>query len=103
MLVQLGDCCMKQGQYLLACKKYTQAGNTDKAMRALLKSGDTNRIVYYANSSKQRNLYVMAANYLQSLDWRKEPDVMKNIISFYTKGKAYESLANFYEACAQVI
>ena len=27
---------------------------------------------------------------------------MKTIISFYTKAKAFESLANFYDACAQV-
>ena len=26
---------------------------------------------------------------------------MKHIISFYTKGKAFESLAGFYDACAQ--
>ena len=44
----------------------------------------------------------MAANYLQSLDWRKDPEIMKNIIAFYTKGRALDSLANFYDACAQV-
>ena len=27
---------------------------------------------------------------------------MKNIIQYYTKAKAFESLAGFYEACAQV-
>ena len=27
---------------------------------------------------------------------------MKTIISFYSKAKAYESLATFYDACAQV-
>lgn len=44
----------------------------------------------------------MAANYLQSLDWRKDPEIMKHIINFYTKAKSMESLASFYEACAQV-
>ena len=44
----------------------------------------------------------MAANYLQSLDWRKDPEIMKNIIGFYTKGRALDSLAGFYDACAQV-
>lgn len=44
----------------------------------------------------------MAANYLQSLDWRKDPEIMKNIIAFYTKGRALDSLASFYDACAQV-
>ena len=27
---------------------------------------------------------------------------MKNIIAFYTKGRALDSLSNFYDACAQV-
>jgi intraflagellar transport protein 140 len=27
---------------------------------------------------------------------------MKTIISFYSKAKSFESLANFYDACAQV-
>lgn len=73
-----------------------------QAMRALLKSGDTEKIVFFAGVSKQREIYIMAANYLQSLDWRKDPEIMKNIISFYTKGKALDLLAGFYDACAQV-
>lgn len=30
----------------------------------------------------------MAANYLQTLDWHADPEIMKNIISFYTKAQA---------------
>ena len=71
-------------------------------MKTLLKSGDTEKIVFFAGVSRQRDVYVMAANYLQSLDWRKDPEIMKNIISFYTKGRALESLASFYDTCAQV-
>ena len=71
-------------------------------MRALLKSGDTEKIVFFAGVSRQKEIYIMAANYLQSLDWRKEPEIMKTIISFYTKGRALDLLASFYEACAQV-
>ena len=71
-------------------------------MKALLKSGDTEKIVFFAGVSRQRDVYVMVANYLQSLDWRKNPEIMKNIVSFYTKGRALESLASFYDACAQV-
>lgn len=71
-------------------------------MRALLKSGDTEKIVFFAGVSRQREIYIMAANYLQSLDWRKDPEIMKNIISFYTKGRALDLLAGFYDACAQV-
>ncbi|CAG2068982.1 unnamed protein product, partial [Timema podura] len=71
-------------------------------MKALLKSGDTEKIVFFANVSRQKEIYVMAANYLQSLDWKNNPDVLRNIVTFYSKGKAPELLANFYVACAQV-
>ena len=67
-----------------------------------MKSGDTEKIIFFAGVSRSKNIYVMAANYLQSLDWRKDPEIMKNIINFYTKGRALDSLAGFYDACAQV-
>ncbi|OXB59286.1 hypothetical protein ASZ78_007807 [Callipepla squamata] len=102
LLEQIADCCMRQGNYHMATKKYTQAGNKLKAMKALLKSGDTEKIIFFAGVSRQREIYIMAANYLQSLDWRKDPEIMKNIISFYTKGRALELLAGFYDVCAQL-
>ncbi|XP_029977413.1 intraflagellar transport protein 140 homolog isoform X2 [Sphaeramia orbicularis] len=102
LLERIADCCMRQGNYHLATKKYTQAGNKPKAMKALLKSGDTEKIVFFANVCRQKELFIMAANYLQSLDWRKSPEILKTIIGFYTKGRAPELLAGFYEACAQV-
>ncbi|KAM9817055.1 intraflagellar transport protein 140 homolog [Neosynchiropus ocellatus] len=102
LLEKIADCCMRQGNYHLATKKYTQAGNKLKAMKALLKSGDTKKIIFYANVCHQKDLFIMAANYLQSLDWRKDPDILKTIIGFYTKGRAPNLLAGFYEACAQV-
>lgn len=71
-------------------------------MRALLKSGDTDKIMFFATHCRQKELYIMAANYLQSLDWRKKPEILKTIIGFYTKGRAPDLLAGFYEACAQV-
>ncbi|XP_076007585.1 intraflagellar transport protein 140 homolog [Genypterus blacodes] len=102
LLESIADCCMRQGNYHLATKKYTQAGNKFKAMRALLKSGDTEKIIFFANICRQKELFIMAANYLQSLDWRQNPDILKHIIGFYTKGRALDLLAGFYEACAQV-
>lgn len=44
----------------------------------------------------------MAGNFLQSQQWHNDPEVMKTIINFYSKAKSYESLASFYDACAQV-
>ncbi|KAK3865459.1 hypothetical protein Pcinc_025661 [Petrolisthes cinctipes] len=102
ILEKVAECAYAQENYKLATKKFTQAGNKVKAMKCLLKSGDTERIVYFANVCRQQEIYIMAANYLQSLDWRKEPDIMRNIIQFYSRAKALGLLAGFYDACAQV-
>lgn len=102
VLRRIAKCCKRQGSYHLACKKYTQAGDKVKAMKALIKSGDSEKIVFFAGVSRQRDIYLMAANYLQTLDWHSDPEVMKNIINFYTKAQAMESLSGFYEACAQI-
>lgn len=71
-------------------------------MKALVKSGDTEKIVFFAGVSRQREVYLMAANYLQRLDWHASPEVMKHIVSFYSKAGAHDALAAFYEACAQI-
>lgn len=44
----------------------------------------------------------MAANYLQSLDWRANPELLKHILGFYTKARAADRLAGFYSGCAQL-
>lgn len=44
----------------------------------------------------------MTANYLQSLNWKEDPQLHKHIVTFYTKAKAFKSLALFYELCAEV-
>jgi intraflagellar transport protein 140 len=102
LLHRMAKLCKKQGSFQLACKKFTQAGNKLKAMKSLLKSGDTEKIIFFAGTAKQGEIYVLAGNYLQSLDWHNDPDIMKNIISFYQKAKAFDKLSSFYDACAQV-
>ena len=47
-LRRLAEVCVAQQDYHLATKKYTQAGMKDKAMDTLLKSGDTEKIIYFA-------------------------------------------------------
>ncbi|KAL5104623.1 hypothetical protein TcWFU_002267 [Taenia crassiceps] len=103
VLTRLGYACLSQGLYHLACKKLTQAGDRVSAMKALLRSGDTDKIIFFANVSKQRDIYNMAANYLQTLGtWRNDTAVVKLIVQFYTRAKSFSSLSSFYEACAQM-
>lgn len=71
-------------------------------MRSLVKSGDTERIVFFATAARNKEIYILAANYLQTLNWKEDGDLIKQIESFYNKANSYEHLSSFYEACAQV-
>ena len=71
-------------------------------MKCLLKSADAEKITNYANTARNAEVYVLAANYLQNSDWHNDPEIMKTIITFYSKAKAFEQLSGFYDACAQV-
>jgi len=102
ILRSLARACKKQGSFQLACKKFTQGGEREKAMKCLLKSGDTKALCYYATISRNRNIYILAANYLQALDWQNDAETMKNIVLFYTKAKAFEQLSSFFDAYAQM-
>jgi len=102
ILQQMATLCKKQGSFQLACKKFTQAGDKLKAMKSLLQSGDTEKIIFFAGTARQPDIYVLAGNYLQSLDWHNDQEIMRSIIQFYSKAKAHEKLASFYDACAQV-
>ncbi|XP_059617138.1 intraflagellar transport protein 140 homolog [Phlebotomus argentipes] len=102
ILITLGELLQEQGDYHTATKKFTQAGDKVRAMKSLLKSGDTEKIIFFASMSRQKEVYIMAANYLQALNWQNDAKVLKNIVTFYSKGQAFDLLANFYVTCAQV-
>lgn len=76
--------------------------NIFQAMRSLVKSGDTQKIIFFASTARNKEIYLLAANYLQTLNWKEDGDLMKQIELFYNKANAPEHLASFYEACAQV-
>lgn len=44
----------------------------------------------------------MVGNYLQTLNWKEDAQLMRYIESFYVKANAFDSLASFYESCAHV-
>ncbi|KAI6178923.1 hypothetical protein M3Y98_00554400 [Aphelenchoides besseyi] len=102
LLEEIARCCLQQANYYFAAKKFTQAGNKTEAMKALLRSGDTPKIILFANTAKSKDIYKMAGNYLQSLNWRDDATLMRQIESFYMKAGAFDSLAMFYEACAEL-
>ena len=73
-----------------------------KGIKCLLKSGEVKAVISFAQTARQTEVYILAGNFLQNQNWHNDPEIMKTIISFYQKAKSFESLANFYDACAQV-
>jgi len=73
-----------------------------KGIKCLLKSCDVKAVIGFAQTARQTEVYILAGNFLQNQNWHNDPEIMKTIISFYQKAKSFESLANFYDACAQV-
>lgn len=51
LFIKIADCCLHQRSFIIACKKYTQAGDRITAMKALLQSGDTEKIIFFASMS----------------------------------------------------
>lgn len=102
LLKELASALKKQGNFTLASKKYTLAGDRIKAMKCLQRAGDTKAVIQFASISRSPEIYKLAGNYLQQMNWRESVDIMKAIIMFYTKAKAFEQLAGFYDSCAQV-
>jgi intraflagellar transport protein 140 len=100
--LRLGEMCLQQSLYHQSCKSFALGGDRVKAMEALLRSGDRDKIITFANVSKNANIFTMAANFLQTLNWSNDTTMMRTIIQFYTKAKAHQSLSRFYETCAQI-
>jgi len=67
ILAEFGELCERQGKYLAGCKVYTKAGEHSKAMNCLLQGNDIQAIISYAFASRVKENYVLAANYLQSV------------------------------------
>ncbi|RKO98419.1 hypothetical protein CXG81DRAFT_28746 [Caulochytrium protostelioides] len=100
---QLAVACLRQRLWTAASKKFTQAGDRLEALKALLKSGDIEKIIFFTQVSgaAQKELFVVAANFLQqSCNWREQPELLRVILTFYKKAKAISSLVAFYRSCA---
>lgn len=70
-------------------------------MRWLVKSGDIDKMLFFAQASRDRAVYLMAARALQAADWRARPALLRRVAVLYEKAKAPRPLAAFYAACAR--
>lgn len=71
-------------------------------MKCLINLGAVEEVVNYATMARMPELFILAGNFLQTADWHKNPQLMKHIITFYNKAKAYDQLAGFFDVCSTV-
>lgn len=102
MVLRVGNIAKDQGSWNLACKKFAQVGERLKAMQMLMRGGDVEKVIFFANHSRNAEMFTLAANFLQSQNWSSNETIYRSIIQFYVKAKAYDSLMSFYDACAQM-
>ena len=91
---------MMQGEFELAHDIYVKINNLKKAMKCCIKMGNKDKVIEFAHMCRMPELYIMAANFLQNLEWTK--DIVKIIVSFFNRAKAYYNLSNFYEVFASI-
>lgn len=91
-----------QGNFKFGAKVYTMANEKIKGVKCLIKSGEVKAVTSFAANARQPEVYVLAGNFLQLNNWHNDPEIMKTIISFYSKAKAFDYLSNFYDECARV-
>ena len=101
LTLRLAKQLKQQGDYQLAHDIYVKFGDLKRAMKCLIKQGNKEKVINFANTCRQNELYILAANFLQSLDWN-DGEIVKNIVSFFSKAKAWTNLSSFYELFASV-
>jgi len=97
---RLAKLLMTQGEFDIAHDIYVKIGNLKKAMKCCIKMGDKKKVIEFAHNCRIPELYILAANFLMNLDWTNE--IVKIIVSFFNKAKAYYNLASFYTVFASV-
>ena len=97
---RLAKLLMTQGEFDIAHDIYVKIGNLKKAMKCCIKMGDKKKVIDFAHNCRMPELYILAANFLMNLDWTNE--IVKIIVSFFNKAKAYYNLASFYTVFANV-
>jgi intraflagellar transport protein 140 len=54
----------KMGNFDVASKIYISLGERVKAMKALIKLGDVEKVIAFANNARMAEIYVLAGNFL---------------------------------------
>ena len=67
----------------MAARLYRGLNEKVKAIKCLIKLNDIEKIITFATNARVSEIYILAANYLQTTDWENNPEIMRTLISFY--------------------
>ncbi|RWS28724.1 intraflagellar transport protein 140-like protein [Leptotrombidium deliense] len=91
LMQMLADLSLKQGQYITSAKLFNSVGDRVSAIKALIRTGDNDKIINYANIARDKSVYKICANYLQTCSYKDDNVIAK----FYKKANATEELQRF--------
>jgi len=91
LIILLAETALKQCQYFIAARLYNSTGDRVNSIKALIRTGATDRIINYANIARDKTVFKIAANYLQTINYADE----KLITTFYKKAEAKQELNRF--------
>ncbi|RWS07198.1 intraflagellar transport protein 140-like protein [Dinothrombium tinctorium] len=91
LMEMLAESSLQQGQYITAAKIFNSIGDRVAAIKALIRTGDNERIIHYTNIARDKMVYKICANYLQTANYKDDSLITK----FYKKANAKEELERF--------
>lgn len=91
LLEVLANTALKQGQYFVAAKLFNSIDDRLNSLKSLIRTGDTEKIIQYANIARDKSVFRVAANYLQTINYSDD----KLIAKFYQKAGAKDELQRF--------
>ena len=85
------ELCLEKGNYQLAAKLYNKIGRRVDSLKALIRAGNADKVVQFANVARDKTVFKMAANFLQTVNYEDTSLIVK----FYTKAEAFQELDRF--------
>ncbi|KAH0573081.1 Intraflagellar transport protein 140 [Spironucleus salmonicida] len=100
IVITIGKLLFKAELYQEAVQKFILANDSYLALNALIKLGNVEKVVKFAQMSRNKNCFIAAGNFLQTQNFRDNLQFMTWIIQFYQKANAIEFLIKFFMNCA---
>ena len=80
LLQSLAESALIQGKYLISAKLFNSTNDRVNSIKSLVRLGDVQRVINYANISRDKSVYKIAASFLQTTQGNE-----KTIEMFYKK------------------